>query len=124
MGGQRAGAAEFLTARELAAAFKLNPQTLYRLARQGMIPAIRIGKKSLRFDPFEVREALQPQGTAQARLRPRRPRGQRPAFTRLEDVLAQDRWPAPSSDLTLERFAVQIPRAADLTALAYDRKRP
>lgn len=122
MGGP--GAGEFLTAREMAAVFKLNPQTLYRLARQGMIPAIRIGKKSLRFDPFQVREALQPQGTAQARPRPPRPRGRRLAFTRLEDVLARDRWPTPPPDLTLERFAVRIPRGADLTALAYDRKRP
>lgn len=124
MGGQGADAGEFLTARELAAVFKLNPQTLYRLARQGMIPAIRIGKKSLRFDPFQVREALQPQGTARARLRPRPARPRRPAFTRFEDVLAQDRWPAPVPNLTLERFAVHIPRGADLAALAYDRKRP
>ena len=53
----RNAAPDFLTVRDMAATYKLNPQTLYRLARKGMVPSIRIGK-SLRFDPVQVRGAL------------------------------------------------------------------
>ena len=115
---------EFLTAQEMSAVLKLNPQTLYRLARQGVIPAIRIGKKSLRFDPVQVRASLNAQGTLQARRRAGRLPAGRWVFTRLEDLRAQGRWPAPPPDLVLERFKVAFPVAVDLTALAYERPRP
>ena len=58
----RRGIPELLTVRDMAAMYKLNPQTLYRLARKRMVPSIRIGK-SLRFDPIQVRGALAAQRT-------------------------------------------------------------
>ena len=117
------GAPELLTARELAAIFKLNPQTLYRLARRGVIPAIRIGRKSLRFDPIQVREALEALGISQTRVGPRRLAAGSFAFTRLDDLLAQNRWIAPSPDLVLERLAVDFLPGIDLTTLAYEKTR-
>jgi len=115
---------EFLTAQEMGAVFKLNPQTLYRLARQGVIPAIRIGKKSLRFDPAQVRASLSAQGTVQARRRAKRLPAGRLVFTRLEDLRARGHWTTPPPDLVLERFGVAFPPAVDLTTLAYERPRP
>lgn len=115
---------QLLTAPELARAFKLNPQTLYRLARRGLIPSIRIGKKVLRFDPIQVRAALEARGVPQPRISRVPPRAGRLCFTRLEDLMAQDRWVAPPPDLTLERFALNLPPGIDLTRLAYERKRP
>lgn len=115
---------KLLTAEELAAVLKLNPQTLYRLARQGVIPAIRIGKKSLRFDPIKVRESLDAQGTFRTRVRSGRPPAGPFAFTKLEDLLAENRWTTPSPDLVLDRFTVEFPPATDLRDLAYERTRP
>jgi excisionase family DNA binding protein len=114
------GVSELLTAPELAALFKLNSQTLYRLARRGMIPAIRIGEKSLRFDPIQVREALlEGRRASRTRVRPRRSSARPTAFTRLEDLRVQNRWIAPSPGIALERFAVDFPPGIDLTTLAY-----
>jgi excisionase family DNA binding protein len=116
-------ARQLLTAEELAAAFKLNPQTLYRLARRGAIPAIRIGKKALRFDPIRVRQFLEARSPSQARVSPGRPPAEPFSFSLLEDLLAERRWTNPPPDLSLERFAVDIPPGSDLTTLAYERKR-
>lgn len=115
---------QLLTAPELARALRLNPQTLYRLARRGLIPSIRIGKKLLRFDPIQVRSALEARQDSQPRISPVPPPTGRLSFKRLEDLLAQNRWIEPPPDLTLDRFAPRFPRSADLTSLAYERKRP
>ncbi|GEM_PF-6745492 len=115
---------QLLTAPELARALKLNPQTLYRLARRGLIPSIRIGKKVLRFDPIQVRATLEAQGAFQPRIGRVSPSAGRLSFTRLEDLVAQNRWMTPPPDLALERFAPRFPRGIDLTSLAYERKRP
>ncbi len=48
----------FVTARELATALGLNEQSVYRFARAGIIPSIRIGRKILRFDAEQVCKAL------------------------------------------------------------------
>ncbi len=117
-------ALELLNVQEMASILRLNPQTLYRLARLRLIPAIRIGKKSLRFDPIQVKEALSAQGTSQLPASPKRPTGRSTAFAMLEDLLAQGRWLTPTSDLTLERFGVKLPPGTDLTALAYEPTRP
>ena len=113
-----------LTVQELARALKLNPQTLYRLARQGLVPAVRVGKKTLRFDPAQVRARLQ----APRRLRPfpEKRSGATPPFTvtRLDDLRASDAWITPPPDLTLERFAVRLPPDADIPTLAHDRAAP
>ena len=102
---------------------KLNPQTLYRLARRGVLPAIRIGKKSLRFDPAQVRIALQAQTRPLALVAPRSSAASRAAFTMLDDLLAQGRRLAAPRSLSLRRFTVRFPPGADLTALAYERAR-
>ena len=122
--GAQNSSPQLLTAQELARGLKLHPQTLYRLARRGVLPAIRIGKKSLRFDPAQVRIALQAQTTPLALVAPPPSAAGRAAFTMLDDLLAHDRWLAPPRTLSLKRFAVRFPPGADLTALAYERDRP
>jgi predicted DNA-binding transcriptional regulator AlpA len=49
------------TAEELAPAFQMTPPQIWRLARQGRIPVIRLGRRTLRFDLQKVAEALQAQ---------------------------------------------------------------
>ena len=122
--GAQNSSPQLLTVQELARVLKLNPQTLYRLARRGVLPAIRIGKKSLRFDPAQVRIALQAQTTPLALVAPPPSAAGRAAFTMLDDLLAQGRWLAAPRALSLKRFAVRFPPGADLTALAYERGRP
>jgi excisionase family DNA binding protein len=109
-----------LTAQELARVLKLNPQTLYRLARRGVLPAIRIGKKALRFDLAQVRNALQAQTTSLTLVRPTAPTGDQAAVTMLDELLAQGRWLTPPRALSLKRFAVRFPSGVDLTTLAYE----
>jgi excisionase family DNA binding protein len=109
-----------LTVQELARALKLNPQTLYRLVRQGLVPAIRIGK-SLRFDPAQVRATLRTEKPSRRSAGKRIPAAQSVTITRLDDLRGTEAWLSPSPDLCLERFAVCLPAGADLTALAYDR---
>lgn len=111
------------TARELARVLCLNEQTLYRMARRGEIPCVRIGRKAIRFDLEQVREALEQRpmgwGTGVRALE------EFPfAFTWLNDVRASKRWPVPPTDLTLERFAIELPPGVDSTALAYEREAP
>ena len=122
--GAQNSSPQLLTAQELARVLKLNPQTLYRLVRRGVLPAIRIGKKSLRFDPAQVRIALQVQTKPLALVAPSSSAASRVAFTMLDDLLAQGRWLAAAPALSLKRFAVQFPPGADLTVLAYERVRP
>lgn len=65
------------------------------------------------------REALlEGRGASRIRVRPRRSSARPPAFTRLEDLRAQNRWIAPSLGIALERFAVAFPPGIDLTTLA------
>ena len=45
-------------------------------------------------------------------------------FTLLDELLAQNQWTSPPPDLTLDRFAVDFPKGADLKTLAYARERP
>ncbi len=106
------GTVRLLTAKELAAALQLNEQTVYRLARNGGIPFVRIGKKAIRFDLERVREAL-------AAPAPSFKRSPWP-FVRLDDLEASREWLEPPADLVLKRFNVPFP-TKDLTGLAYDR---
>lgn len=122
--GEQNSSPQLLTAQELARVLKLNPQTLYRLARRGVLPAIRIGKKSLRFDPAQVRNALQAQTKPLALVAPPSSAAGRAVFTMLDDLLAQGRWLAAPRTLSLKRFAVRFPPGADLTALAYELGHP
>jgi hypothetical protein len=41
----------------------MTPPQIWRLARQGRIPVIRFGRRTLRFDLQKVAEALQAQTT-------------------------------------------------------------
>jgi len=110
-----------LTVQELAGALKLNPQTLYRLVRQGLVPAVRVGRKTLRFDPAQVRARLQESRPLRA-FPKKRSRATPPVtVTRLDDLRASDAWITPPPDLTLERFAVRLPPDADITMFAHDR---
>lgn len=49
---------ELITSRELAGRLKLCEETVRRLAREHVIPSIRIGAKTLRFDAQAVESAL------------------------------------------------------------------
>lgn len=106
------GTVRLLTAKQLAAALQLNEQTVYRLARNGAIPFVRIGKKAIRFDLERVREAL-------ATPAPSFTRSPWP-FVRLDDLQAAREWLKPPADVVLKRFNVPFP-TKDLTRLAYDR---
>jgi len=58
---------QFYTVRTLADRLAITPLTVYRLVRQGKIPALKIGK-SIRFDPAAVDAFLEsvrvgPEGT-------------------------------------------------------------
>ena len=109
------GMARLLTAKQLAAALQLNEQTIYRLARNGEVPFVRIGKKAIRFDLEQVREAL----TAPAPSFKRSPW----PFVRLDDLQVAREWLKPPADVVLKRFNVPFP-TKDLTRLAYDRTAP
>jgi excisionase family DNA binding protein len=49
-----------LTAQELAEILKVNEQTIYRWAREGKLPRVKIGS-SIRFDREQVRSWLEAQ---------------------------------------------------------------
>jgi excisionase family DNA binding protein len=49
---------QFYTVRMLADRLAITPLTVYRLVRQGKIPAVKIGK-SIRFDPAAVHAFLE-----------------------------------------------------------------
>ena len=100
------GTVRLLTAKELAAALQLNEQTVYRLARNGAIRFVRIGKKAIRFDLERVREAL-------ATPAPSFKRSPWP-FVRLDDLQAAREWLKPPADVVLKRFNVPFP-TKDLT---------
>lgn len=106
------GTVRLLTAKQLAGALQLNEQTVYRLARNGGIPFVRIGKKAIRFDLEQVRGAL-------ASPAPSFKRSPWP-FVRLDDLQAAGEWLKPPADLILKRFKVRFP-TKDLTRLAYER---
>ena len=52
-------ATRLLTAEELAEQLRLTTNTVRAYARRGLIPAIRITPKVIRYDPERVRQALQ-----------------------------------------------------------------
>lgn len=117
------GRARLCTAKEVAATLQLNEQTVYRLARTGEIPFLRVGNKAVRFDLERVREALEAKARASER-------SQSPAsttspfpFVKLDDLRGSGEWIKPPADLVLERFAVPFP-SQDLTRLAYEREAP
>lgn len=114
-------AGQMLTVQEMARALKLNPQTLYRLVRQGLVPAVRIGKKTLRFDPAQVQATLKAKEPRRPSAKERKLTAPALTFTRLEDLRAAGGWLTPASNLALERFAVRLPPGADISSLAYDR---
>ena len=41
---------QLLNAKEVAEILKVNPQRVYELARQGVLPSIRIGARQIRFE--------------------------------------------------------------------------
>ncbi len=50
--------AQHLTASEVAAALKLTRPTIYRWAREGKIPSLKLSARARRFDLERVQEAL------------------------------------------------------------------
>ncbi len=119
----RNNATGLLTVRDMAVMYKLNRQTLYRLARKGVVPSIRIGK-SLRFDPVQVRAALAAHTPLPGGAPPDRISPGALAYMLLDELLAQNQWTSPPPDLALDRLAVDFPKDADLMSLAYSRNRP
>lgn len=55
---QKAGTSELLTIKEFAKIVKIAPKTLYRLASDGKIPCIRIGR-NIRFSPDMITQMTQ-----------------------------------------------------------------
>jgi excisionase family DNA binding protein len=57
---------ELLTLDELAARLKLHPVTVRGLKRRGVIPALKIGHRTLRFEYAKVLDALRQAGDQSA----------------------------------------------------------
>ena len=55
------------TASELAPSLKISERTLRRWAQQNIVPAIRVTRRTLRFDPQAVEAALRQSHPAPAR---------------------------------------------------------
>ena len=51
-----------ITTYELARELRVHPLTIYKMRRAGLIPGIRVGQKSIRFDLDEVLLALRKAG--------------------------------------------------------------
>ncbi len=51
-------ATEFLTARELAKRLRVSPETVREWSRRGAIPALRLSRKVIRYDPVAVLAAV------------------------------------------------------------------
>ena len=49
---------EMVTAEELAERLRVRPDTIQLWTREGLIPAIRVNAKVIRYDPDEVEQAL------------------------------------------------------------------
>ncbi len=54
--------AELLTVRQLAANWKLSVRQVYRLVEECGLPAVRLGRRSLRFSPPAVAAWLEERG--------------------------------------------------------------
>jgi hypothetical protein len=50
-----------VTAEQLAPAFQMTPHQIWRLARQGRIPVLKLGRRTYRFNLAEVAVALEAQ---------------------------------------------------------------
>jgi len=59
-------AARLITARELASRLGVTTNTIHTWARDGRIPCLRVGRKTLRFDPAAVVAALEANARRQA----------------------------------------------------------
>lgn len=55
---------KLLSVREAAEILNLHPISLYRLIDRGAIPAVRIGGRSIRFDPGALEAFIQAGGSA------------------------------------------------------------
>jgi excisionase family DNA binding protein len=58
MSTQRHAMPRFVTSKELAPMLGVKPATLYRWARLGLVPYLRVGEQTIRFDPEAVIAAL------------------------------------------------------------------
>lgn len=58
---------EVMTVKEVAAYLNLNPQTVYKMARDGHLPSVRIGR-ALRFVREILDEWLEPKGNSKAHV--------------------------------------------------------
>jgi excisionase family DNA binding protein len=59
--------AEFLTVREVAERLKLNPQTVRRWIRAGLLPAYRVGRRQWRVREQDLERHAGPQRPARSR---------------------------------------------------------
>lgn len=58
---------ELVTANELATRLRVRPATIRLWTREGIVPAIRITGKIIRYDPAEVIETLRRQSVTRVR---------------------------------------------------------
>jgi len=58
----------FLTTREVAALFRVRPDTVTQWVRRGLLPCASVGRRTRRFDPAEIAKlvrAPRPEGSDQ-----------------------------------------------------------
>lgn len=70
--GGSSGAAPLLTARDVAARLRTNVQTVYRLAREGQLPPVETGRRTLRWTEAVVVEFIGRRGRATEQEQPHR----------------------------------------------------
>lgn len=58
------GDSETLTAREVAAALGMSPRWVRRQAQEGLLPALRFGRKAVRFDARAIEQFRTAAGAA------------------------------------------------------------
>lgn len=55
-----------LTTEDVAARLKLHPRTVLRMAARGTLPAVKLGRRTVRFNQADIDRIMSPQGDKEA----------------------------------------------------------
>jgi excisionase family DNA binding protein len=110
---------EYLTVNEVAAALKLNPQTVRNWITDGRLPALRVGQRRVRIRRPDL-DAFLSQGPIEP------PRGGNPSTTRSPNYSTRSRGCAPASNSsnahrTLDAVSFRVGRGAPSSGVVVER---